>query len=49
MNADGSGQTQVTTTPPFPETPAWSANGTRLAYAAIGDIYAVDSHAAGRA
>ena len=42
MDADGSNQTRLTTTPPqlqlFVGTPVWSADGTRIAYERAGRI-----------
>src|SRR5689334_19079267 len=37
MNADGSGQTRLTNNPRGDEFPAWSPDGTKIAFASVSD------------
>jgi Tol biopolymer transport system component len=54
MKADGSGQTQLTSLSPDPSTPqyswdrpAWSPDGTKIAFASGGDIYVINIDGSG--
>jgi TolB protein len=53
MNADGSGQTQLTTKPGFENYPAWSPDGSKIAFARAAegsnyDIYVMNSDGTGQ-
>jgi TolB protein len=47
MNANGSGQTRLTSGPEYDSDPAWSPDGSRLAFSRDGDIYTMSPDGSG--
>jgi Tol biopolymer transport system component/polyisoprenoid-binding protein YceI len=47
MNADGSGQTRLTSGPEYDSDPAWSPDGERIAFSRDGDIYTMGPDGSG--
>ncbi|MDX6438755.1 MAG: hypothetical protein QOF45_1338 [Gaiellaceae bacterium] len=43
IDPDGSDRVQLTATPGFESSPAWSADGTKLAFARDGDLFVIDA------
>ena len=48
MNADGKGVTRLTNTPEAEYGPAWSPDGTRIAFSRDGDIYVMNADGSGQ-
>jgi Tol biopolymer transport system component len=47
MNADGTGQTKLTTTPPEDRSPEWSPDGTKIGFTSGNDAYVMNADGSG--
>jgi TolB protein len=48
MNADGSGQRNLTRSPAYDGNPAWSPDGRKIAFGRAGEVYVMNADGSGQ-